>query len=54
MTIDDPVYLLVNVYNINKEQKQLKTLQNLSVMLENFDSFCSNSVMIAGNLISFQ
>ena len=38
MTIDDTEYLLANVYNANTEQKQLKTLQNVSVMLENFDS----------------
>ena len=48
MTIDDTEYLLVNIYNANTGQEQLKTLQNLSVMLENFDSFCSN-VIIAGD-----
>ena len=48
VTIDDTEYLLVNIYNANTGQEQLKTLQNLSVMLENFDSFCSN-VIIAGD-----
>ena len=38
MTIDDTEYLLANVYYANTEQKQLKPLQNISVMLENFDS----------------
>ena len=42
-------YLLDNVYNTNTEQEQLKTPQNPSVMLENFDSFCSNNVIIAGD-----
>ena len=42
MTIDDTKYLLVNVYKASTEQEELKTLKNLYVMLENFDSFCSN------------
>ena len=40
VTIDNTEYLLA------AEHKQLKTLQNLSVLLENFDSFCSNNVII--------
>ena len=47
--IDDTEYLLVGVYNCNTEQEQLKTLQNLSVMLENIDSFCSNNEIIASD-----
>ena len=46
-------YLLVNVYNANTEQEQIKALQNLSVMLENVDSFCSNNVIIAGDFNIF-
>ena len=53
MTIDDTEYLLVNVYNANTEQEQLKTLQNLSVKLKSFDSFCSNNVIIAGDFNFF-
>ena len=53
MTIDDSEYLLVNVYNNNTEQEQLTALQNLSVMLENFDSFCSNIVISAGDFNLF-
>ena len=53
MTIDDAEYLLVNVYNANTEQEQFKTLQNLSVMLENCDSFCSKNVIIAGDFNLF-
>lgn len=30
VTIDDAEYRLVNIYNANTEQFQLKTLQNLS------------------------
>ena len=37
VTIDDTGYLLVNLYNANTEQEQLKTQQYLSVTLENFD-----------------
>ena len=37
VTIDDTEYLLVNFYNANTEQEQLKTQQYLSVTLENFD-----------------
>ena len=53
VTIDDTEYLLLNVYNASTEQEQLKALQNLSVMLENFYSFCSNNVIIAGNFNLF-
>ena len=37
VTIDDTEYFLVNLYNANTEQEQLKTQQYLSVTLENFD-----------------
>ena len=53
MTSDDTEYLLVNVYNANTEQEQLKTLQNLSVLLENVDNFCSNNVISAGDFMPF-
>ena len=53
VTIDATEYLPVNVYKANTEQEQLKTLQNLSVMLENFDSFCSNNVIIADDFNLF-
>ena len=53
VTIDDTEYLLVNIFNTNTEQEQLKTLQNLSVMLEIFDSFCSNNVIISGDFNLF-
>ena len=42
-----------NVYNANTKQEQLKTLQNLSAMLENFESFCSNNEIITGDLNLF-
>ena len=42
-------YVLVNVYNANAEQEQFRTLLNLSVMLENLDSFCSSNMIIAGD-----
>ena len=35
-------------------QEQLKTQQNVSVKLENFDSFCSNNVITAGDFNLFQ
>ena len=53
VTTDDTEYLLVNVYNVSTEQEQLRPLQNLSVMLENFDSFCSSNVIIAGDFNLF-
>ena len=53
VTISNTEYLLVNFYNTNTEQEHLKTLQNLSVMLENFDSFCSNDVIIADDFNLF-
>ena len=45
--------LLVYVYNTNTKQEQLKTLQNLSVMLQSFDSFCSNNEIITGDFKLF-
>ena len=48
-TIDDTEYLLVNTYNANTEQDQLKTLQNLSFLLENFDNFYNKSLILAGD-----
>ena len=53
MTIDDTEYLLVNIYNANTEQEQLKILHNLSVLLEKFDSFCCKNVIVAGDLNFF-
>ena len=41
VTIDDTEYLLVNVYNTNTEQEQLKTLRNRSVMLEILIAFAA-------------
>lgn len=51
--IDDIEYLLVNIYNANTEQEQLKTLKNLSDMLENFEIFCSKNVILAGDFNLF-
>ena len=51
--IDVIKYLLVYVYNANTKQEQLKTLQNLSVMLQSFDSFCSNNEIITGDFNLF-
>ena len=53
VTVDDTEYLLINMYNANTEQEQLKTLKSLSVMLENFDSFCSKNVILAGDFNFF-
>ena len=50
VTIDDTEYLLINICNANAEQHQLETLQNLSILLENFDNFCDNLLV---TLISF-
>ena len=52
LTIDDTKYLLVNIYNANKEQDQLKTQQNF-ILLENFCNFYNRNVVLAVDLISF-
>ena len=52
LTIDDTKYLLVNIYNANKEQGQLKTQQNF-ILLENFCNFYNRNVVLAVDLISF-
>ena len=48
VTIDNAEYLLINIYNANTEQHQLQTLQNLSILLENFDNFYDKNVILAG------
>ena len=49
LTIDNTEYLLINIYNANTEQHQLETLQNLSILLENFDNFYNKNVILAGD-----
>lgn len=49
VTIDTADYLLINVYNAHTEQDQLKTLQNLSILRENFDNFCNENVICPGD-----
>ena len=46
-TIDDTEYFLINIYNANTEKHQLETLQNLSILLENFDNFYNKNVILA-------
>ena len=53
VTIDDTEYLLINIYNANAEQHQLETLQNLSILLENFDNFYDKNVILAGDFNLF-
>ena len=47
VTIEDTDYFLINIYNANTVQHQLKTLQNLSTLLERFDSFYNKNVILA-------
>ena len=47
VTADDTEYLLINIYHANTEQHQLETLQNLSILLENFDNFYKKNVILA-------
>ena len=53
VTIDDTEYLLIKIYNANTEQHQLKTLQNLSILLENYDNFYDKNVILAGDFNIF-
>ena len=52
-TTDDTEYLLINIYNVNTEHLQLETLQNLSILLENFDNFYNKKVILAGDFNLF-
>ena len=49
MNIDSP---LVNVYNADTKEEQLKTLQKLCYVRK-FDSFCSNNEIITGDFNLF-
>ena len=53
VTIDDTEYLLINIFNANTEQQQRETLQNLSILLENFDNFYDRNVIFAGDFNLF-
>ena len=53
VTTDDTEYLLINIYNANAEQDQLKTQQNLSILLENFGNFYDKNVILAGDFNLF-
>ena len=53
VTIDDTEHLLINIYNGNTEQRQLETLQNLSILQENFDNFYNKNVIHAGDFNLF-
>ena len=53
VTIDDTEYLLINVSNANTEQHQPKTLQNLFILLENFDNFYNKNVILAADFNLF-
>ena len=53
VTIDNTEHLLVNTYNANTEKDQLKTLQNLPLLLENFDNFFYKNVKLAGDFNLF-
>ena len=46
-------YLLINVYIGNREQCQLETLQNLSILLENYDNFYDKNMILAGHFNLF-
>ena len=53
VTTDNTEYLLINIYDVNTEQHQLETLQNLSILLENFDTFYSKNVILTGGFNFF-
>ena len=53
VTIDDSEYHLINIYNANTEQHQLETLQNLSILLKNYDNFYDKNVILAGDFNLF-
>ena len=53
VTIDDSEYHLINIYNANTEQHQLEILQNLSILLENYDNFYDKNVILAGDFNLF-
>ena len=53
VTTDDTEYLRINIYNANTEQHQLETLQNLSILLENYDNFYDRNVTLADDFNLF-
>ena len=53
VTIDGTEYILVNICNVNIERHLLETLQNLSILFENFDNFYDKNVILARNFNFF-
>ena len=51
--IESNVVLLINLYNVNKENEQLSTLSDLSNMLEKIDDINNKSIVFEGDFHLF-
>ena len=47
--IDDPVFVLINIYNANNEQEQLHTLNDLLNILETFEDIQDKNFVLGGD-----
>ena len=47
--IDDPVFVLINIYNANNEQEQLHTLNDLLNILETFEDIQHKNFVLGGD-----
>ena len=52
-SIDDPDYILVNIYNANAETEQTKVLNNLHLLLGSLDIHQIKQIILAGDFNFF-
>ena len=51
--IDDETFILINFYNSNTETEQVKSINDLENLLQNFDINPSKNIVFAGDLNLF-
>ena len=52
-SINDSEYILINVYNANTEEEQIKVLSNLFALLKTFHIDPNKRIVMAGNFNLF-
>ena len=53
MKVSDNDFLLINLYNVNKESEQLNTLSTLCNLLDDITYLHCKNIILGGDLIYF-
>ena len=48
--VNDEKFLLVNLYNLNTDSEQIKTLDTLKSLLEDIDNISDKKIILGGDL----